>query len=91
MLIKKTEIDGHAKITKVLPVQEKWWNLHFDGVVGKDGARVGFCINGPDHENFICSYKLYFDFTNNVSEYEALILGIESVSAGINTWTVSNA
>ena len=31
----------------------------------------------PDHENIICSYKLYFDCTNNILEYEALIMGIE--------------
>ena len=75
VLIKNTETKGHVEITEVLPVQEKWWNLHFDGAIGKDGAGVGFCINGPHHENFICSYKLYFDCTNNVSEYESLILG----------------
>ena len=68
VLIMKIEIEGHVEITEVLPVQEKWWNLHFDGVVGKDGARAGFCINGPDYENFISSYKLYFDCTNNVSK-----------------------
>ena len=55
------------------------WNLHFDGAVGQDGAGAGFCINGPDHENIICSYKLYFDCTNNILEYEALILGIEKL------------
>ena len=76
VLIKKTEIEGQVEIKEVLQIQERWWILHFDGAVGKDGARVGFCINGPDDENIICSYKLYFDCTNNVSEYEALIFGI---------------
>ena len=63
----------------MLPIHKRWWNLHFDGAVGKDGPGVGFCINGLEHENIICSYKLYFDCTNNVSEYEALIMGIEKL------------
>ena len=79
VLNKKIETKGHVETTKVLPIQERWWNLHFDGAVGKDGVGDGFCINGLDHENFICSYKLYFDCTNNVLEYEALILGIEKL------------
>ena len=62
-----------------MPVQEKWWNLHFDGAIGKDGAGAGISINGPNHENYLCLYKLYFECTNNVSEYEALILGIDKL------------
>ena len=79
VLIKKTETKGQVEIKEMLPIQKRWWNLHFDGAVGKDGAGDGFCINAPEHENIICSYKLYFDYTNNVSEYEALILGIEKL------------
>ena len=60
-------------------MQEKWWFLHFDGVVGKDGVGVGVCVSDPNHENHLCSYKLYFDCTNNVAEYEALILGIKTL------------
>lgn len=51
LLIKKIETEGHVELIEVLLVQEKWWNLHFDGAVGKDGAGVVFCINGPNHEN----------------------------------------
>ena len=53
------------------------WILHFDGVLGKDGAGSGICVSGPNHENHLLSYKLYFDCTNNVAKYEALILGIK--------------
>ena len=58
-------------------MQEKHWILHFDGEVGKDGVGEGIFVSGPNHENHLCSYKLYFDCTNNVAEYEALILGIK--------------
>ena len=42
VLIKETEIEGQIEIKEVLQIQERWWNLHFDGAVGKDGARDGF-------------------------------------------------
>lgn len=58
-------------------LEEKWWNLNFDGAVSKEGVGEGICINGPNNDYKICSYKLYFDCTNNVAEYEALILGLK--------------
>ena len=77
VMIKQVENEEHGELTGVILVQEKWWNLHFDGVVGKDGVGVGICINGPNHEKHIFSYKLYFDCSNNVLEYETLIMAIE--------------
>jgi hypothetical protein len=78
VLIKETETKVQVEIKYMLLIQERWRNLHFDGAVGKDDARDGFCIHGPKHENIICSYKLYFDCTNNVSEYETLIQGLRN-------------
>ena len=51
--------------------------LNFDGEVSKEGVGEGICINGPNNDCQICSYKLYFDCTNNAEEYEALILGLK--------------
>ena len=74
VMIKQYENEEHGELTGVILVQEKWSNLHFDGAIGKYGAGARICINGPNHENHLCSYKLYFNCTNNVSKYEALIL-----------------
>lgn len=61
-----------------MDVKEKWWAMHFDGAVRREGASAGvdiiahYCI-----EHNLFSYKFYFECTNNVVEYESLILGLK--------------
>jgi ribonuclease HI len=55
------------------------WSMIFDGVVNKEGAGVGVWINPPRLATKLCSYKLAFDCTNNMVEYEALILGLKDL------------
>ena len=50
--------------------------MDFDGVVSKEGAGEGIWIRPPKGEAKLFSYKLYFDCTNNVAKYEALVLGL---------------
>ena len=59
--------------------EEKWCNMHFDGAVGKEGAGVGVYVACPAFEYKSFSFKLYFECTNNVAKYEALILGIKMI------------
>jgi len=56
---------------------EGWWSLHFDGSAGREGAGVGIWTTGPSDESKFFSYKLNFDCTNDMAEYESLILGLE--------------
>ena len=51
--------------------------MDFDGVVRKEGAGAGIWIRPPQGEPKLFSYKLYFDCTNNIAEYEALVLGLK--------------
>ena len=53
------------------------WNMSFDEAINKDGVGVGVWISPPKVGTKLCSYKLAFDFTNNMDEYEALILGLK--------------
>ena len=58
---------------------DPWWIIHFDGVVSAKGVGEGIWISphkGRTNFPSLCSYKLYFECTNNVAEYEALILGL---------------
>jgi ribonuclease HI len=57
-------------------MENEMWNMSFDGVVNKEGAGVGVWISTPKVGAKLCSYKLAFDCTNNMVEYEALILGL---------------
>jgi len=53
------------------------WNMSFDGAIDKEGVGVGVWINPPKVGSKLYSYNLAFDFTNNMAEYEALILGLK--------------
>jgi ribonuclease HI len=52
------------------------WTLEFDGSHSSHGAGAGVVLTAPSGEVFYRSYRLEFDCTNNVAEYEALILGL---------------
>jgi ribonuclease HI len=52
--------------------------MDFDGVVSKQGAGVGFWMhNHRSRYSENHSYKLNFQCTNNIAEYEALMLGLK--------------
>jgi ribonuclease HI len=52
------------------------WNMDFDGAVNKEGEGAGVWIISPDTTSKLSSYKLAFDCTNNMVEYEHLNLGL---------------
>ena len=56
-----------------------WWCMSFDGVASMKGAGACISIRSPNGEPKLLSYKLDFKCTNNVVEYEALILGIKAL------------
>jgi hypothetical protein len=55
------------------------WNMSFDGFVSSEGVGACVWINPPKVGTKIGSYKLAFDCTNNMAEYEALILGLRNL------------
>jgi ribonuclease HI len=50
--------------------------MFFDGASSKEGAGAGVIFVSPTQETISLSYKLEFETTNNVAEYEALVLGL---------------
>jgi ribonuclease HI len=54
------------------------WKMYFDGASSKEGSRAGIVFISPTKEVIPMSYKLEFDTTNNISEYEALLLGLKA-------------
>ena len=50
--------------------------MHFDGSSSKEGAGAGVVLVSPGGENVCLMYKLEFQTTNNVAEYESLVLGL---------------
>jgi hypothetical protein len=54
-------------------------NMNFDGVASKEGVGAGVWIIPPKKGSNLFSYKFSFDYTNNIVEYEALILGLNTL------------
>jgi len=57
------------------PPNTSIWKMFFDGASSKEGVGVRVVFISPTQEIISLSYKLEFETTNNVAEYEALVLG----------------
>ena len=53
--------------------------MGFDGATSKEGAGEGVWVGPPVGQPKLLSYKLDFKCTNNIAEYEALILGLKAL------------
>jgi ribonuclease HI len=54
------------------------WKMFFDGASSREGVGAGVVLVSPVQEIVSLSFKLEFETTNNVAEYEALILGLRA-------------
>jgi hypothetical protein len=54
------------------------WHMHFDGACSSEGNIAGIILYSPVGKIHNFSYRLEFSCTNNVTEFEALLLGIEN-------------
>lgn len=54
------------------------WNIFFDGACSKEAVGVGVVLVFPTRECIHLSFNLTFQVTNNIAEYEALILGLKA-------------
>ena len=62
-----------------------WWTLNVDGASRKTKAGIGLQLKSPIGEKIEQAIRLGFNASNNESEYEAILVGIEltaTVSAG---------
>jgi len=53
------------------------WGLHFDGAKSRRVTGAGVVLTSPKGEVNVYSFILEFDCTNNIVEYEALLIGLE--------------
>jgi ribonuclease HI len=54
------------------------WHMHFDGSFSNEGNGVDIILYSPIGKIHNLSYRLEFACTNNVVEFEVLLLGIEN-------------
>ncbi|XP_072080962.1 uncharacterized protein [Arachis hypogaea] len=61
----------------VIEVKIGYWKLYFDGSKHKDGIGVGILIVSPEEIPSKFLFEIKYPCSNNETEYEALILGLE--------------
>ena len=54
------------------------WKMYFDGDYSKTGEGAGIVIISSSDKIYNFAFRLEFEASNNVAEYEALILGLEA-------------
>jgi len=54
------------------------WRMFFDGASSNIGVGAEVVFESPSQETISLSYKVGFEVTNNVAEYEALVLGLRA-------------
>ena len=52
------------------------WKIFFYGACYKDGSSVGVLLISPARTTYKFYFTLCFPYTNNITEYEALLLGL---------------
>jgi hypothetical protein len=71
-------LDEDNTTLEQIDLEDGMWHMHFDGSCSNEGNGAGiilYSLVGKIH-NF--SYRLEFACTNNITEFEALLLGIEN-------------
>ena len=53
------------------------WMMFFDGAACQEGAGAGVVFVSPQWQILLCSFSLSELFSNNVAEYQALIVGLQ--------------
>jgi uncharacterized protein (AIM24 family) len=67
-----------------IQLQAELWTMYFDGSLMKIGAGVGFIFISPLGVHMRYVIRLHFPASNNVTEYEALIVGLRiAVKLGV--------
>jgi ribonuclease HI len=60
------------------PPNTSIWKMFFDRASSREGIGTGVVFMSPSQETISLSYKMEFETTNNVAEYEALVLGMKA-------------
>ena len=55
------------------------WQMYFDRAYSKAGKGAGIMIISPSNKVYNSAFRLEFEASNNVAEYEAFLLGLEII------------
>jgi ribonuclease HI len=67
--------------TTIQPIEttkDDFWTMFFDDACTKESVGAGVVLISPSKKTSHLSFKLDFKVTNNIAEYEALLLGLNA-------------
>ena len=59
-------------------IEPEPWNMYFNGAINQNGSGIGVLLISPKGTHIPFSGNLNFPTTNNATEYEACIIGLQS-------------
>ena len=59
-------------------IEVESWKMYFDGATNQNGSRIGVLLISPKGTHIPFSGRLNFPTTNNATEYEACIMGLQA-------------
>ena len=74
-------VDWTPSVLQCSPTQAQVWTLYTDGAWGHQGAGASAVLIAPSGLRSKYASRLEFQATNNIAEYEGLILGINKAKA----------
>jgi ribonuclease HI len=76
LLLRKPSDQTTVQPTEI--AENDLWTMFFDGACTKESAGAGVVFISPSKKASHLSFKLNFKVTNNIAEYEALLLGLNA-------------
>ena len=72
------EIQGDFLDKDIMEVEVESWKMYFDGATNQDGSGIGVLLISPKGTHIPFSSRLNFPATNNATEYQACIMGLQA-------------
>ena len=68
-----------AAYDTTIQFKEPIWTMHYDGAWGMNGAGIAAILTPPKGPKLRYAARLKFLTTNNIAEYEAVLLGLREL------------
>ena len=90
MLTRETEeIQGDFPDKDIMGIKVESWKMYFDGATNQNGSGIGVLLISPKGTHIPFSGRLNFPATNNATEYEACIMGLQvALGLGVKEFEV---
>ena len=72
------EIEGEFSDEDIMGIEVESWKIYFDRTTNQNGSGIGLLLISPKGTHIPFFGRLNFPATNNATEYEACIMGIQA-------------